>query len=467
MPMTATPAGREVPWLGRFGWAMFDWANQPFFTVIVTFIFAPYFSSVVIGDPVRGQAYWGYTQSTAGVTIALLSPFLGAIADARGPRKRWIFAFQALTVAGCMLLWWAIPGRPDLIALTFVAVILATIGAEFSIVFNNALLPSLVASERMGRLSGFGWGMGYLGGIVALIAVLVVSRPELIGITPPEGEALLGLDRAGHEAERLVGPASAVWLMVFVLPMFLFTPDMPESGLGRREAVREGLRHLVATVRGLGTLRNQALFLVAYMIYNDGLLAVIAFGGIYAAGTFGWGTTELGIFGIILTVIAAGGCFAGGWLDDHIGSRRTVLTAIGLVGVASLGIMSLTADSAFFFLPLVPVTPGGALFASPQEKIFLGFAIVLGIGMGPMQSASRTMIGRLAPPGMIGEFYGLFALSGRATTFLAPFFVAVTTQAFASQRAGLAVVLAFLVVGFALLTGVREPRPQTRMAGAR
>lgn len=453
----AAPA-REASSLGKFSWAMFDWANQPFFTVIVTFIFAPYFTSVVIGDPVRGQAMWGYTQSVGGATIAILSPVLGAIADAAGRRKPWILLFQALTVVGCVMLWWAVPNDPGRLTFILAAIVIATIGAEFSIVFNNALLPSLVPSERMGKLSGFGWGMGYLGGLIALFAVLIVSRPELIGVTPPEGRALLGLDRATYEAERLIGPASAVWLILFVLPMFLFTPDSVTNGLGPAEAVRAGLRALVRTVAGVRHYRNPAFYLVAYMIYNDGLAAVIAFGGIYAAGTFGWSTTELGIFGIILTIFAAGGAFAGGALDDKLGSRPTILLAVAGVTVATIGIMSITADRVLFALPVTPKVPGSGLFASAQEQAFLGFAILLGICMGPMQAASRTMMGRLAPAAMVGEFYGLFAFSGRATTFMAPFLIAVFTQTFASQRAGLAVVLVFLAVGFALMTFVREER---------
>ncbi len=454
----AAPPPREASFLGRFGWVMFDWANQPFFTIVTTFIFAPYFAAQMVGDPVRGQAIYGYTQSAAGLIIAILSPFLGAMADASGRRKGYILFFQVLTVIGCIGLWWAYPNRPDLVLPVAVALVIATIGAEFSIVFNNALLPSLVRPERIGRLSGAGWAMGYVGGIIALVAILIISRPELIGITPPEGQALFGLDRATAAAERLTGPASALWLVVFVVPMFLFTPDIVHSGLGRVAAAREGMRRLVDTVRQLRKYRNPTTFLAAYMIYNDGLAAVIALGGIYAAGTFGWGTTELGIFGILLTTVAAIAAFVGGTLDDRLGSKRTVQLAIVLVTIATIGIVSVTATSALFVLDLPAKVAGGALFGSIQEKIFFVFAVILGLGMGPMQAASRTMMGRLAPPGMAGEFYGLYALSGKATTFMAPFCIAVATQYFMSQRAAGVVVVIFLAVGFILLTRVREER---------
>ncbi|MGE5147098.1 MAG: MFS transporter [Candidatus Eiseniibacteriota bacterium] len=449
-----------APLSGRLGWAMFDWANQPFFTVITTFIFAPFFTSVIIADPVRGQSMWGYTQSASGVIIAILSPILGAMADAGGAKKPWILSFQALTVIGCVALWWAVPGGQHTVPLVLAAVIIATIGAEFSIVFNNALLPTLVPPERMGRLSGFGWGMGYVGGLIALFAVLIVSRPELIGIQTPPGEVLFGLDRASHALERLTGPASALWLVAFVIPMFAFTPDTARTGLKALAAARVGVRHLLETLRRLRHYRNQLLYLLAFMIYNDGLAAVIAFGGVYAAGTFGWSTTELGIFGICLTVFATGGCFAGGWLDDRIGSKRTIQIAIVGTIVAALGIMSIGHADIFFGVPVAPRAPGGGLFSSAGEKTFMGFALLLGICMGPMQAASRTLIGRLAPPGMVTEFYGLFALSGRATTFMAPFLIGVFTQVSGSQRAALVVVLVFLVVGFALLWNVKAEQPR-------
>jgi len=444
----------HTPWRARFSWALFDWANQPFFTIITTFIFVPYFTSTMVGDPVKGQVVWGDIQSIAGFTIAILSPFLGSIADAGGPRKPWVFAFQAVTVIGCIMLWWAYPGRPDLMWITVLGLIVGTIGAEFSIVFNNAQLPSLVPPERMGRLSGLGWGMGYVGGLIALFAVLLAS-----GLAN-NGQPLFGLSKETFEVERLTGPASALWLIVFVLPMFLFTPDARRTGLSKIEIARKGVRSLINTFRTISHYRNPLLYLIAYMIYNDGLAAIIAFGGVYAAGTFGWTTISLGIFGIVLTIFATAGAFAGGWLDDRIGSKRIVSIAIVGVIIATLGIVSVGKSSVLFVIDVAPPVPGGGLFASAPEQVFMVFAILLGICMGPMQAASRTMIGRLAPEGMVGEFYGLFALSGRATTFLAPFVVARVTAATDSQRAGVVAILAFLLVGFMLLSLVREERAQ-------
>lgn len=435
---------KEASKLGQFSWALFDWANQPFFTVVTTFIFAPYFANVMIGDPVKGQTAWAFTQSAAGVIIAVLSPFLGAMADAGGRRKPYVFAFQLLLFVGCACLWWAYPHRPDLAGPIGWAVIAATVGAEMSIVFNNAQLPNIVRPERIGWLSGFGWGLGYVGGLIALFAVLGYQFTH--GADPT------------FTLERLTGPASSIWLLVFVLPMFLFTPDHAPQHLGALEAARRGGRSLLATVRKLGQHRNMLTFLLAFMFYNDGLAAIIAFGGVYASATFGWTTTTLGIFGIILTVFAIPGAFLGGKLDDLLGSKPTVQLAITGVIVATLGIVSVTADRVLFFVPAAPLAPTRGLFGSTQELVFMAFALLLGFCMGPMQAASRTLVGRLAPAGMSGEFYGLFALSGRATVWMAPLAIGLLTAATQSNRLGVACVLVFLVIGFVLFTQVREER---------
>jgi UMF1 family MFS transporter len=453
----------EASRLGQFSWALFDWANQPFFTVVTTFIFGPYFANVMVGDPVRGQAEWAFTQSTSGVLIAVLSPFLGAMADAGGRRRPYIFIFQLLLGVGCAALWWAYPGRPDLVGPISWAVVVATVGAEMSIVFNNAMLPTIVRPERMGWLSGFGWGLGYCGGLIALFAVLAVSRPAMFGLGSVDAP-LFGLDPATYEVERLVGPASALWLAVFVAPMFLFTPDTATRRLSALQAARQASRSLINTVRRLTRFRNALLYLVAFMLYNDGLAAIIAFGGVYASATFGWSTVTLGVFGIILTVFAIPGAFWGGKLDDRLGSKRTVQLAIAGVIIASIGLVSVSTDRVLFALSVGDLEPDRGLFGSTQEQVFMAFALLLGFCMGPMQAASRTLIGRLAPPHMTGEFFGLFALSGRATAWMAPLAIGLVTEATQSTRLGVACVLVFLLLGFVLLWPVREEQVREEQA---
>ena len=272
------------------------------------------------------------------------------MADAGGRRKPYIFFFQCLVAVGCFTLWWAYPHRPDLVSLISWAVVVATIGAEMSIVFNNSLLPTIVRPERMGRLSGFGWGLGYCGGLLALFAVLIVSRPSMFGLAAND-QPLFGLDPETYTVERLVGPASVVWLALFVIPMFLFTPDgNQQRRLSLVDAAKDGGRALLHTVVKLRHYRNALLYLLAFMLYNDGLAAIIAFGGIYAAAIFGWDTVTIGIFGIIVTIFAIPGAFLGGWVDDRIGSKRTVQLAVLGVIIATIGIVSLSKQGVFFFV---------------------------------------------------------------------------------------------------------------------
>ena len=323
------------------------------------------------------------------------------------------------------------------------------------------MLPSLAAKANLGRLSGRAWALGYLGGLISLGFILGgFSLPEV---------PLFGLDKAAHEHDRMVGPFSAIWMIIFILPLLLFTPDAPPSGMGKAQAARHGLGQLMATLREVRHYRNVMLFLVARMIYFDGLSAVFAFGGIYAAGSFGWTTTNLGIFGIILTIFAAVGAVVGGWLDDRIGSKKTIIMAVMGLIVATTGIVSITVeglggadrrDTILFFIHYAQAAPEEGMFTTLAEQMFLVFGIMIGIFGGPAQAASRTMLSRLAPVEKIGEFYGLYALCGKATAFIAPFAVALVTGLAGSQRTGIAVILVFLIVGLLLMLPVREERAE-------
>ncbi len=448
-------SSRGGRWPGRparLGWVMFDWACQPFFTLVTTFIFAPFFAAALAPSPVEGQELWGYATGFAGLVIALCSPALGAVADASGPRKPWIAGFGALLVTGCAMLWWAAPGMPGAVAIALAGFMIATVGAEFASVFNNAMMPSLAPASRLGRLSGLGWAMGYLGGLVSLGLTLafLAAPPDtgrtLIGLVPA-----FGLDPATHEGDRATGPFAAAWFLLFVLPLFLLTPDMPSRGRSLAEAAREGVAGLLRTVRGLRGRRDLARFLLANMIYADGLVALFAFGGIYAAGAFGWSTTEIGIFGIMLTVTGTIGALVGGRLDDLFGPRAVVSASLVLLIVAVVGILGTTRDGILFVVAVAPPTPGDGLFVAASERMYLALGLLIGLVAGPLQAASRTLLVRLAPPDDIGQCFGLFALSGKVTSFLGPTLVAVITGLAESQRAGVAVLLVFFATGLVLI----------------
>src|ERR1043166_6880216 len=255
-------------------WIFFDWAAQPYFTLITTFVFAPYFATHVASSPATGQSLWGFATAAAGLLIALLSPVLGAIADSSGRRKPWIAAFGAMLVIGASLMWIGRPGDPGVIPPLLLAYGIATVGVEFATVFNNAMMPTLVPPDRIGRLSGTGWATGYIGGILSLIIVLgfLAANPEsgrtLFGFTP-----LFGLDPLTHQGDRITGPLTGIWFIIFVTPMFLLTPDYPAKR-PVRAALREGLSGLKRTLAELPKQKSLATFLLANMIYTDGLISL-------------------------------------------------------------------------------------------------------------------------------------------------------------------------------------------------
>ncbi len=435
-------------------WMFFDWAAQPYFSLITTFVFAPYFVTRVASDPATGQSLWGFATAAAGLVIALASPMLGAIADANGQRKPWIAGFGALFVLGAAAMWIGRPGDPSIIFPLLIVYALATIGVEFATVFNNAMMPTLVPPSQIGRLSGSGWALGYVGGILSLILVLgflaasPVTGRTLFGFAP-----LFGLDPAMGEGDRITGPITGLWFIVFVLPMFLLTPDFPaKQPIG--VAVRSGLSGLRVTLAELPKHRSLAAFLLANMVYTDGLVSLFAFGGIYAASTFGWTTIQIGTFGILLAVAGTFGAFLGGRLDDWLGPKRVVAGSMSLLLFAIVSILFIDRDSIFLIKVAAP-SAGGGLFAAPAEKAYLALGCLIGMAGGPLQAASRTLLIRLAPQDRIAQFFGLFALTGKVTSFAGPLLVGFITYVTASQKAGMAVLVLFFVAGLALLMRVR------------
>jgi len=436
-------------------WIFFDWAAQPYFTLITTFVFAPYFATHVASDPASGQALWGFATAAAGLMIALMSPVLGAIADASGRRKPWIAAFGALLVIGSCLMWFGKPGDVSVIPPLLLAYAIATVGVEFATVFNNAMMPSLVPPDKIGRLSGTGWATGYVGGILSLVLVLgfLAASPDtgrtLFGFVP-----LFGLDPVTHEGDRITGPLTAVWFIVFVLPMFLLTPDYPAK---RRmgEALREGLTDLRQTLGGLPKQKSMAAFLLANMIYTDGLVSLFAFGGIYAAGTFDWHTIQIGSFGILLAIAGTFGAWLGGKLDDSLGPKRVIAGSM-LILLSSIVAILLVDKDSILFIKVAPPVPGGALFSGAAERAYLVLGCLIGAAGGPLQAASRTLLIRLAPKDRIAQYFGLFALTGKVTSFIGPLLIGVVTAVTESQKAGMAVLVAFFVAGLALLARVRQ-----------
>ncbi len=410
---------------GMWSWAMFDWANSAFFVIIQTFVFAAYFQRSIAVDAISGTEQWGNMVSAAGLLIAFTAPVLGAIADRSGRRKPWIAAFSLMSIVASFLLWFAEPST-EFLAYALVITFVATVGAEYAFIFYNAMLPDLVPPSYMGRWSGWSWAMGFAGGIVCLLGALYLFIEN--------GGAWLGLDTETLEHIRATFIFTALWYLVFSIPMFLHTPDVPKNNIPIRQAISEGILQLKNSIKEARNYANIYHFLLARMIYNDAIILIYAFGGIYAAGTFGMDESQIIIFGIGLNVTAALGAIGFSWMDDRSGSKKTIL--FSLIGL------------------IIPVT--AILFV---ENIFWFWiwGLMLGVFFGPVQAASRTLMGRLAPEDKRTEMFGLFAFSGKATAFIGPKLLGWVTVLFASQRIGMSVVLVLLALGFLLMLRVQEP----------
>jgi UMF1 family MFS transporter len=441
---------------------LFDWAAQPFFTVVTTFIFGPYFVSRMASDPAQGQAVWGYGIAAAGLAIAVLSPVLGSIADQTGPRKPWIGFFAVIQIVSLSLLWFAAPGSSLYVAVLFFS--LASIAAEFSVVFNDSMMPRLMPKNDIGKISNIAWGLGYLGGMVALVFVVafMAGSPET-GKTIIGADPLFGLDPSLGEDARATGPLAALWYLVFVLPMFFFTPDTVK-GIAIGPAVRAGLSELKATLAEIRNRSGILRFLIARMLYQDGVNALLALGGAFAAAMFSWSITEIGVFGIILNVVAVFGCLIAARLDTVLGSKKVVMASLVMLSIATLGIVSTGPGYTLFGLWQLPGEDAGGLFGTPAEKAYLAFGLLIGLAFGPVQASSRSYMARSVTAAEAGRYFGIYALAGRATSFAAPFLVATVTAASGSPRLGIAAIILFLGAGMWILAGTPYPADRPKDA---
>lgn len=406
-------------------WAFYDWANSAYGAVVQTFVFAAYFTQRVAVDETTGTAQWGQMLATTGVIIAVSGPVLGAIADQRGGRKTWIAGFTAVCVIATAALWFVKPSHAYL-WLALVLVGFGTVGGEYAMIFYNAMLPSLAPRERLGRWSGWAWSLGYFGGLVCLVVVLLAFIQPV--------EPWLPFARGSEAAHvRATFVFTAGWYLLFSLPLLLVTPDPLRTGKGFREAVRDGLRQLRDSLAQIRRYANIVRFLIARMIYIDGLATVFAFGGIYAAGTFGMSEHEVLLFGIALNALAGLGALVFAWVDDWIGSKRTIM--LSLVGL---------------------IVSGSLILAVESLVLFWTFGLCLGVFVGPVQAASRSYLARVAPESLTNQMFGLYALSGKVTAFLGPFLVGWGTYVSGSQRIGMVTIVLFFICGLVLFIKVKD-----------
>jgi UMF1 family MFS transporter len=419
--------------LARWSWALFDWAQQPYYTLVGSYVFRTYFVAYVAASPEIGQIQVGLTSAIAGLAVAILGPLVG-VAIERRSAKAWLFYASIPFILSCIGLWWAVPGDPPIMPLILCLLVIGSIGAEITTTINNAMLPGLARKGGLGRLSGMGIAIGALAGILSMaLMVAFFLSPD---------QPLFGLDKASHEPERFTGPLSALWYVIFLIPLFLFVPSKPVSAGPSRP-----FAELWQLLRALPSNRPMLAFLAGRMLIADALGAINIFGAIIATAVFGWSPTELGIFALLLLACSAVGALLGGLLDDRLSARYSVLISCGLLAIALVGVGSATTDHVLFFLPVDPPVPGDGLFASTGERAFIFFCCIFGIAGGPLQSSVRTWLVDLSPPGEEGRWFGLFAFAGRATAFAAPLMVSIATALTGDLRSSIPVILFFLVLG--------------------
>lgn len=405
-------------------WCLYDWANSAFTTLVVTFIYATYFSQTFAPDENTGTALWSRGVALSSLFIALLSPFFGAMADRGGTRRRYLLVTTLVCVVSTAALTFVTPSQPAAVWWALGLFVIGNVAFEMGMVFYNSFLPILTSKDKIGRVSGYGWAAGYLGGLLCLLVAL-------LGFVGVGGDPWFPLSTDEAFNVRATNLLVAGWFLLFSLPMLLWVREPPGTGVGGFD-LRGAFVDLRQTFRNIRRFREVVKFLFARLIYNDGLITVFAFGGIYAAGTFGMSFGEVIQFGITLNIAAGFGAWIFGFFDDRLGGKATIM--VSLVALAASALLAVLA---------------------PTKAAFWAAGLGIGIFAGPNQSASRSLMGRFVPERHQSEFFGFFAFSGKATAFMGPLLLGLLSESF-GQRAGVSTVLLFFVVGGILLLNVDE-----------
>ena len=420
-----------------FSWSLYDFANQPFTTITITFIYSTFFASTIfLGSEEAGVAAWGKAITISSLIVAFLSPIMGVIADRGGYRKLFLIFWTWVCILFSFLLYFPLPGDVFKALLFFC---IANIGFEMGGVFLNAYLPEIAPKNKIGRISGYGWSFGYVGGLLALSACFVFLVFPESPINPLTGNVL---NKNSFEHIRIINVIIAIWLAVFSIPTFLFVKSSKKRTKEKDALISESFFEFKKTFLEIKKYKEILKFLFARIIYNDALITVIAFGGPYAYTQFGFDMDTNGklmIFAIVLNVFAGVGAFLFGFLDDYIGGKKTIqLTNFGFV-------------IALIIAFLAPILKNGEIY-------FWISGILIGIFMGPNQAASRSLMGRLIPENKENEFYGFFAFSGKATAFLGPLLFTIVISYTDSMRLSLLMLAFLFLIGMILLKKVKDPQ---------
>lgn len=444
-------------------WAMLECGRFPYSQLVSGIIFLPYFASVVVGDPVNGQADVANLGKIAGVLAALTAPFLGATIDHIGIRKPWLAGGTLIMAMLLSLLWWAEPNGRGLSVGAIIAILVCVkMLYAYTELLHNSMLVRAAAGSSISRVSSASFAIGYATALFTLLGFLYAfALPAKYDLPWLPDAPLFGLDAATYENVRIAGPVSGVALLVGLIPLLLFTQDHPKSELGLPHALGKGFAYVRSLPTVLRRYPNASLFIFARMIYADGTAAMTMFAGVLASGVMGWGIIELLCFGLVQLGFAFAGALTGGFLESRLESKRSVQT--GLVStILALSVMVGTKPSQVLFLwndPLLmqPVWHIG-IFETVPQIVFLissGFAAFSAVVVA---TGSRSLLTKITPPSETGAFFGLYALASTATAWLAPLVIGYVTVRTGSQSWGFAPVVGFFLLGFALLWFVKQDR---------
>ena len=447
---------------GALGWALFEWARNPYVVICSIYVFAPYFALSVAPNPVEGQALIAEIGKWAGLLVAVTAPFLGAAADQGGARKPWLAANLLIMIPCVFALWWVTPASAGTgFGLEVAIFVFFVVGVIFPYTetLHNAMLPNAANPVALPHVSGMGLALGNLASVLLLCFVLVtMALPGVIQAPFIPDAPMFGLDPALHEPSRIVGPICAIWLAIFSIPLFLYTKDGQRgSGPGPIRAAKEGAAALWETVKGLKKRTDIALFLVARMLYADGKTALIIYGGVFAAGVMEWGLVEMTLYGILMSIFAVFGGVVGGMLDAALGPKRAILIEISASFCALYALVTTNQTQVMGRAVSDDAVWNSPVFATAPELAFISIVMVLAIFITAAYASSRTMLARMAPAEEAGKLFGLYAMSGTATVFVGHMMVEGFTRAFESQAAGMASIGILLFSGLLLMLFVKPP----------
>ena len=398
-------------------WSFYDFANQPYTTLIITFIYSAFFVNYIAPNEIEGTFLWANAISITAIIVAFLSPLLGAFADETGYRKFFLVFFTLLCSLFTALLYF--PEKGDL-SLAIAFVIISNIAFEMGCVFCNSYLKELSNDKNIGRVSGNAWGLGFLGGLSALFisfALFDVNNPQEV---------------------KQICVFVAIWFVLFSLPTFIFLKDSKRTKVTKKD-ISSSFTSIYTTFKEIRNYKKVVNFLIARLFYNDGLITIFALGGVYAVGSLNFTMNEVLILGIILNVFAALGSFVFGSYEDKIGTRNVINLSLVILIISTI---------------LAFVAP----WTNYPKEVFWIAGVLLGSMIGPNQSCSRSYMSQIIPANKKNEFFGFYALTGKATSFLGPLLFGLITKFYSQQMALLSVVV-FFIIGWLLFNKISLSKP--------